>query len=229
LPTRADAIRLQEAGFSDLQVKEIAGSAALHAFFNRISTIFALPPQPIEKFPQRWYVRLLRPLFKKYMERLHKTVAVSPLEENEMEGPFSPLIRAMNGLPLARELRIFLDRLLADGALPARSKALLFAVVGRALGCSPSVDEGTRIALAGGLDAKTVEEALDHLASERLNEAENLLLPLARETVWYEPAPIQRRAQEIRDRLAPEQLIEGIVAAAAANMVCRLAAVVVDR
>jgi alkylhydroperoxidase family enzyme len=229
LPTRDDARRLEGAGFSEAQVKELAGAIALHVFFNRISTIFALPPQPMEQLPERWFARLLRPLFSLYIGWLHDKAAPVTLREEELAGSFAPVIGALNGLPLARELRVFLDTVLADGALPAPTKGLIFAVVGRALGCPHSVHEGTDLALQGGIDAATVEEALDHLGSEGLDEIDNLVLQLARETVWYQPAPIQRRARQLRERMNAEQFIECVIAAAAANMVCRLGAVVVER
>jgi hypothetical protein len=45
---------------------------------------------------------------------------------------------------------------------------------------------------------------------------------LARETVWYQAAQIQRRAREVQEALSAPQFLELIVVAALANAVCRL-------
>jgi hypothetical protein len=47
-----------------------------------------------------------------------------------------------------------------------------------------------------------------------------------RETLWYEPAVLQRRTRALRDSLTQEQLIEAIGVASLANGLCRMAAVV---
>jgi hypothetical protein len=48
----------------------------------------------------------------------------------------------------------------------------------------------------------------------------------ARETLWYQPAILQRHTRMLRDQLSSEQLVEAIGVAALANGVCRMAAVV---
>ena len=53
-------------------------------------------------------------------------------------------------------------------------------------------------------------------------------MPFARETIWYEPAPLQRRAAALRERLTGPQLIEAIGVASLANGLCRMGAVVAD-
>ncbi len=229
LPRRDEARRLEDAGFTDMQVKEIASIVAINVFFNRLSTLPALPPGRMEALPDRWYVKLARPLLGRFIEGMRRPMNPTKLDSSEVEGPFSTVVLATNGLPLARELRRLIDVLLSDGALSRRSKALVFAVVGRALGCEYSVEEGTRIAIESGMNPGSIDEALDHLVSEELSEKEKQVLGLARETVWYQPAPIQRRARQVRDELTTPEFIECIVAASTANMVCRLGAVAVDR
>jgi hypothetical protein len=49
-----------------------------------------------------------------------------------------------------------------------------------------------------------------------------VLVSFARETLWYQPAPLQRRARRLLDHLSEEQLLEGIGLASVANAVCRL-------
>ena len=50
----------------------------------------------------------------------------------------------------------------------------------------------------------------------------------ARETVWYQPAGIQRRARALRDEIGAPQLLEAIGVLALANALCRLSAAVTD-
>jgi hypothetical protein len=55
---------------------------------------------------------------------------------------------------------------------------------------------------------------------------EAVIVPFARETVWYQAAQIQRRAREVREALPRQQFLELIAVAAIANAVCRLGIVV---
>ena len=54
-------------------------------------------------------------------------------------------------------------------------------------------------------------------------------MPFARETIWYEPAPLQRRARILRARLSSAQFLEAVGVAAIANGLCRMGATVLDR
>ena len=53
-------------------------------------------------------------------------------------------------------------------------------------------------------------------------------MSFARETIWYEPAPLQRRARMLRERLSGPQLLEAIGVASLANGLCRMGATVMD-
>jgi alkylhydroperoxidase family enzyme len=106
--------------------------------------------------------------------------------------------------------------------LSKRAKALVFAVVARALGCKHSESEAARLAAEQGIDAGRLEEILSHLTSPELDPIEAAVVPFARETVWYQPAAIQRRGRELREQLTREQLLELIGVAALANGAARL-------
>ena len=71
-------------------------------------------------------------------------------------------------------------------------------------------------------------QILTHLDAPELDPVERLLVPFARETIWYEPAPLQRRARALRKRLTGPQFIEAIGVASLANGLCRMGAVVGD-
>jgi alkylhydroperoxidase family enzyme len=119
-------------------------------------------------------------------------------------------------------LRKILDEAWASQHLSPRTKALIFAVVARGLGCSHAEREAFRLLAADGLAASEVEEILAHLASPELDPAEALIVPYARETIWYEPASVQRRGRELQKHLTTPVFLEVIGIASLANMVSRL-------
>jgi AhpD family alkylhydroperoxidase len=60
------------------------------------------------------------------------------------------------------------------------------------------------------------------------DDLERLTVPFARETIWYEPDQLQRRARVLRDRLSPPQFLEAIGVASLANGLCRMGAMVLQ-
>jgi len=229
LPSPADLDRLRAAGFDDAAARELAAYVALTIFHNRLSTLAALPPQHFEALPDRWYMRLLRPVAAPFVKRMRRKVPATPLRDDQRQGPFAPVICAIDGLPLAGVLRSLLDTLWASDILPVRSKALMFGVVARGLGCAASENEATRLALQAGLAPEAIAQALKHLGGPDLDAVESLALPFVRETIWYQPDAIQRRSRMMRDALPRPQYVELLVTAAAANMICRLCSAVVAR
>jgi AhpD family alkylhydroperoxidase len=222
LPSAADKKALREAGFDEMAILELAGYVALLTFFNRISTLPALPPQHWEAFPDRWLMRVLRPLLAFRVRSYYKRGRSEKLRPEQKTGPYSYLVLALEGLPIAGELRRFLDALWQSSILSRRSKALVFAVVARALGCRRSEQESAALLLEEGVDGQQLEEILSHLASPVLDPVEAVIVPFARETVWYQAAPIQRRAREVREAIGIERFLEFTATAAIANTVCRL-------
>jgi hypothetical protein len=59
-------------------------------------------------------------------------------------------------------------------------------------------------------------------------ELESEAAPFARDTIWYQPAPIQRRARQLLEKLERPQFLELVGISALANMLCRLDAIVQD-
>jgi alkylhydroperoxidase family enzyme len=193
---------------------------------NRMSTFVALPPQPIEQMPDKWWVRILRPLLAIRFRQMRRRGKAIRLLEAEKSGPLSDFVNAMDGLPLARDLRMVLDRLWNSASLPARTVTILFAVIARALGSQRCENEATRLLRAQGFTAKEIEQILTHLTSPALSEIERLLVPLARETVWYQPAVIQRRCAETQAQVSAEQFLDFCGAASLLNMLCRVGVIV---
>jgi alkylhydroperoxidase family enzyme len=78
------------------------------------------------------------------------------------------------------------------------------------------------------LNKSALAQVLSHLDAPELDAIERLLVPFARETIWYEPAVLQRRARTLRDHLSSPQLLEAIGVASLANGLCRMGAMVLD-
>ena len=222
-PSATDVETLARAGIDGPAYNELAAAVSLWVFFNRISTIAALPPEAMETLPDRWVMRALRPLLAGRIDRTYRTrgrpVALPP----EMHrGPCDQAVNALDGLPVAPPLRRAIDAMWASDGLPRRSRALVCGTIARALGCATAEAEAVGLLAAEGVDDGTVHSVLGHLDAPGLTDTERVLVRFARETVWYEPGPLQRRACDIRDRLSERELVETIATVSMANMLCRL-------
>lgn len=223
LPGAADRAPLLAAGYAPAAVDELAFLAGMHVFANRLTTLPAIPPQNMEQLPDRWPVRLLQPVLgwrlRRQAARRRPPHPVAPAT-----GPFQALVDALGDLPAAAFLRRAIDAAWASPFLSPRARALVFAVVARGLGCPLSECEGVELLEAEGLARADAQEILTHLASPRLDPVEAVLVPFARETIWYRPAEIQRQARLVRDQLTAEQFVDLVATAALANGLCRMAA-----
>jgi alkylhydroperoxidase family enzyme len=225
LPGDRDWKPLLDAGFSEDAVKELAFVAALTAAFNRMVTLPALPPQAIERHPDRLRVRLLGPLLRFAIQARRRKGRPEALAEGSRSGPFSNLILGLDGLPLARVLREIVDEAWSSPILPARTKALVVAVVARGIGAAASESEARRLLAEEGMTSADLDGVLAHLASPKLDRIEALCVPFARETIRYRPAQVQRRARKVREQLSGPQFLELVGVASLANMLCRLESV----
>ena len=218
----SDTEPLRNAGWSDAAIREIAFVAAMLVYFNRLATLPALPPERMEAISESWWLGLVRPFIARRF-RLERGTE-DRLSPAECAGPFAYLVQELDGLPAARAIRRVLDEAFASPLLSRAAKALVFAVVARGLGCPLSEGEACELLATDGWAAADVEATLSHLDSPRLDRAERALLPVARESIRYEPARIQRRARELRETLAVEPFVEFVGLCALANAVCRLGA-----
>ena len=225
--TAADVEPLRAAGFDAAQIREIGYVVAYTTAANRLTTIPAIPPHGWEKAADRWYFALLRPLMARAVSRTrwHGQPAAAPAVV-PAGVPFARLVAGLGRLPVAANLAVMLAELWASPVLPRRSKALLFAVVGTGLGCSQSLDDARRVLREEGVDDATVERALTHLQAPGLDAAENLMLGFARDSVWYTPVQVQRRARDVREALGPARFVEALGIVSLANALCRLTPVV---
>ena len=228
LASGADAEPMRRNGWSEPAIREAAFVAATHVYYNRMATLPALPPQQMEALADRWWIRLVSRALRRRLLRNQRRGVPVPLPPDARAGPYGALVGAFDGLPAAGALRQTLDEAFASPALPRRTKALVFAVVARGLGCLLSEAEAGRLLGEEGVGAPEREEILAHLASPQLDATEAALLPLARDTIRYRPAQIQRRARAVLDAIGVERFVEFVGVAGLANAVCRLAAVTAE-
>lgn len=228
-PPAARAAReaLLASGFSMEELKEIAFAVGVTDFSNRAHTIPAIPSQPIERLPDRFLIRLLRPLAQRILRRHRVRGEPAPPPTVEPQ-PYARLLKAYAGSPIAAALARVLDEMWASPVLGRRCKLAMLAVIARGLSCGGCARELEAPLRAAGLSEQSHKQLVAHLDAPELDAVERLLVAFAAETIWYEPAAVQRRAQVLRGRLSPEQLIEGIGVAALGNGLCRMAAMVVD-
>lgn len=218
---------LRDAGIDILEAKEIAFTVAVTDFSNRVHTMVAAPYLPAERIPESPLTRLLRPVIDRVMSKHRSRGQPAALPPVDPALPYGRLVAAFAGSPIAGALQRLLGEMWASPLLTRRCKLLMFAVVSRGLPCAVCEVEITRALQHEGLGAEAVDRILGRLDAPELDATERLLLPLARETLWYEPAALQRRVRALRDSLAPPQLIEAIGVAALANALCRMTAVVI--
>lgn len=221
-PVRAaDAAALLDAGWNIAAVQELVGLVAVNVFFNRTSTLAALPYESIERWFARPTMRLLRPLVR-LMVRPRRVSRPVPLTDAERQGPFAEIINAFDGVPLAKRLRAAVDACLRGSSLGRRATALVFAVVARGIGCQLTERDATQLLREDGFPAEEIEPALAHLASPSLSAHEHAAALLARDSIWPQPAALQRQARSVREHLSRAQFIDLIGTAALANALGRL-------
>jgi len=218
---------LGRAGVGANEMKEIAYAVAMTDFTNRVYTILAVPPYQIEGMPDQLFMRLLRPLINHLVLSHHSRGRATPLERAPSY-PYAHVVKLYAGSPIAPALGRTLEEMWASAHLTRRCKLLILAVVARGLACEVCALEVGKALHEEGLKEATLTEILTHLDAPELDPIERLLVPFARETIWYQPAPLQRRARALRERLSGAQLVEAIGVVSLANGFCRLGASVTE-
>jgi AhpD family alkylhydroperoxidase len=220
-PGRAELGVVEAAGLERRAAVEAAAMAAFGSFVNRIATLAALPPEPLEALTQAPYFRFIRPLLALGFRRRERPPKPVP----EPRDPCARVVAALGDAPSAHVLRAIIDDAIASPILPGRTKALIMVVVARALDCRYGEAEARALLAREGFAASDVDEVLATLSSPRLDAREARLVPFARETIRYQPAVIQARIREVCRDLGPAETTEAIGVIALANAVCRLSVV----
>ena len=229
-PPAARAAReaLHRAGFGPDEMKEIAFTVAITDFSNRAHSILAIPSRPLERIPDQLRYRLFRPLIDRILKRHRFRGRATPPLDYTPSTPYASLMKACAGSPIAPALARTLEEMWASPHLTRRCKLLMLAVIARGLACEVCALEVGEALQREGLTEAALTQVLTHLDAPELDPVERVLVPFARETIWFEPAPMQRRARALRDRLSSPQILEAIGVAALANGLCRMSAMVLD-
>lgn len=218
---------LRGAGCSDDEMKEIAFVVATMDFLNRLHTIPAIPARQLERMPDLLPVRLLRPLIKYLFERRRSRGRPVPIERPP-SSPYAGLVSACAGSPIAPMLDRTIADMWASSLLTRRCKLLMLAIIAHGLGCEACAMEIADALRREGLSDPALAQILSHLDGPDLDDIERLLVRFARDTIWFEPAALQRRTRTLREHLSAPQLLEAIGVAALANGLCRMGAMVTE-
>jgi len=228
-PVRAPEARqaLRRVGFGAEEMKEIAFAAAITDFNNRALTIPAIPAHPVERIPDQIHMRLLRPFLGRIIKK-HRYRGQPTALDQVPSYAYARLVKAYAGSPIGAVLNRTLTEMWASPHLTRRCKLLMLAVIARGLGCETCSLEVSEALENESLEQSALTQILSHLDAPELDPIERLLVPFARETIWYEPASLQRRARKLRGHLTDPQLLEAIGVAALGNGLCRMGAMVLN-
>jgi alkylhydroperoxidase family enzyme len=221
-PAAAERTALLDGGATRETIAELVFCAGLMHYATRVSSLLESQNGPAQTMAKRAWVRLLKPLV---AWRVRSFARRAPVREVSDAGPGGAMVRALQGSPAAAALREILDEAWSSTALPRRTKALLFAVVGRALGCPLVGHELGPVLAAEGFAPDELEVTLQHLHSPRLSETEARLLPFARATVRYQVDDLRAQLKSCAD-LPSLELLEAIGVTALANALCRMTVLV---
>jgi alkylhydroperoxidase family enzyme len=211
---------LVAAGLSREAVAEIAVCASWWCFGNRLATLMAVPPDAMETVIERPLFKMIRPFVAWSIRRKPRP---KPIKLERNEGQCAKVISALGDSPAATALRQIVDDAFASPVLPRKTKTMVSAVIGKALGC-PTAEAEARVLLAGeGWSDADVTAMLTNLAHPKLDAREAVLVPFARETVRYQPpVTIQVRMREVTKGMTREETVEVAGIIGLANMLARL-------
>ena len=222
-PARAQADALVAAGMSREVVAEIVAECANWCLGNRIATLLAVPPEEeLEKLPTSFLGRILRPVIGRDIKQA-RVRAAPPPPVRDLSMPYGRVLEPLASTHMCVFFRDQLAGAFASEVLPLRTKALMFGVVARSLGCGRCEAESRRLLGEVGLPQEAIDEALDQLATPACDPLEATLLPFARDTVRFRPAEIQARTRALVEDIGPEKALEAVGTAALANAIVRIA------
>jgi alkylhydroperoxidase family enzyme len=217
----SDLRELIAVGCSPIEIAEIAYLASNNASGNRLATLLALPPDPLEEVEANWFKKLKRPFSRKEFRALLSPVLSVPYPA-EYSGPGERIVEALKGSPAGAALATVLSGAWDSGVTSRRVKALIFAVVARGLGCEACEAEAAQALRREGSTDAEIEHLLTYLTSERLDAFELRVLRFARETVRYQTRRLQQLAQDFAIGLERDVLLEIIGLVAYANGLARM-------
>jgi alkylhydroperoxidase family enzyme len=220
-PSESDLRELTGAGYSQLEIAEIAYLAGINAAGNRLATLLAVPPDPLEEIDANWFDKLKRPFTRKEFRAALSSVLEVPYPP-EFVGPGAGVVRALKGSPASAALATVLKGAWNSTITSKRIKALIFAVVGRGVGCQACEAEAAEALRGEGWTDPEIQNVLTYLTSPKLDSLERKVLAFARETVRYHTRRLQELAQNFAVGLKREVLLEVIGLICYANGLARM-------
>jgi alkylhydroperoxidase family enzyme len=218
---------LRRTGLGEDAMKEIVFIVGFTDFLNRVHTIPAIPARPFERMPDQLHMRLLRRLLGRILKK-HRSRGQATPPGRAPSHPYSRIVAAYAGSPIASALDGVIEEMWVSPHLARRAKLLMLAVIARGLGCTACAPAIAEASAREGLDEAALTRILTHLDAPELDDVERLLLRFARETIWFDPAALQRRTRTLCDRLSGAALLEAIGVASLANGLCRMGAMVAE-
>lgn len=228
-PAHAERDRLVELGYSPQAVAEMACLIALGCFYNRVTTLVACPPEEaFERFSDSWVgraVALTGPVRRAMMAWKQRPAPAEEAAEVPLPAgaPFGEILAQLHGLRAAGFIQHTLAAAFASPVLSSRLKALMFAVVARALECRYCQDQARTVAAADGAAQAEFQAAVDALDAPDLQPDEAKVLSWVRDTVHYQPATLQEQTRRLAEAIGPAAVLEAIGIASLANGIVRLA------
>jgi alkylhydroperoxidase family enzyme len=220
-PSKSELQELTAAGFSPIEIAEIAYLAGINACGNRLATLLALPPDPLEEIAANWFTKLKRPFSRKDFQTSISRV-FTPSYPSGYLGPGGRILEALRGCPACAALATVLKGAWSSTITTRRVKALIFAVVARGLDCSAFEAEAAQALRDEGWADAQIQHLLTYLTSENLDPFEQRVLLFARETVRYQTRHLQQLAQDFAKGLDRNVLLEIIGLVAYANSLGRM-------
>ncbi len=128
----------------------------------------ACPPQEDLECASRSPVEVLTGIAAAFMQgiaaRRQITRQIPPLDAATLaEGAFAPVLATLAGLPAATNVKAAVDGALASIVLSRPAKALMFAVVARALDCPSSEVEARKVLKGADMSDAEIDAALARL------------------------------------------------------------------
>jgi alkylhydroperoxidase family enzyme len=220
-PSDSDLRELMAVGCSPIEIAEIAYLTGNNACGNRLATLLAVPPDPLEEVEANWFTKLKRPFSRKEFRASLSPVLSLPYPA-DYSGPGGRIVEALKGSPAGAALATILSGAWDSGITSRRVKALIFAVVARGLGCEACEAEAAQALRGEGWTDAEIKHLLTYLTSEKLDAFELRVLRFARETVRYQTRRLQELAQGFATGLERDVLLEIIGLVAYANGLARM-------
>ena len=227
-PSGAARDALLALGFTRRAVHEMAFAISMACFFNRVTTLMACPPElgmeALANGPLGRLVGSLAPLTARLGSLARRKPVETPLDAAALAGSrFGAVLTPLAGLAAARVMKSALEGAFASSVLRPIPKAMIFAVIARALNCSNCESTACGLLSDQGMGNSEIASALADLQSERLAAGEAGLLTWARGTVHYDTGEIQRETRALAAAIGNAAVLEAIGVAALANATARMA------